>query len=354
MLKHLSSIHVVPFKQLERFAVRRVPHPMATLPFPPSNIAVPATLPTHTTELIPYDLVYMISKNGGRIKHLALDWWQLTDPNLEELLAGCPNLRTLRISVKSTPLDIVSTLTSLIQIGMTTAFAHVPELQYLSLRSPHLLRAAAQKSKPKRKSISTDPTLPAFLAERVAENDPSLLETRDLRKFSRRMPNLHTLVWATKGEWTFRKKSTSPIDFTHSAISTARVWAECQRQPPNFDFADTGGSDEILEPPVTDSPSLTRTPSSASVPACDIPPKSIICVPSLPPTPAPHPHWTAARTKVTLHPQPQPQPSPAKDSRRRAKSIPKERHVPGSARANAAKKPPDPEDGWTTVDRKKK
>lgn len=114
VLKHLASIHEVPFRQLKRFAVRRLIHPIAQLPFPPSNVVVPTPAPSHAIEDIPQELVLLISRHGSRLEHLCLDWWEMSNENLEDVLSGCPQLRALEISVKAAVIDIVG-----ISAGMT-------------------------------------------------------------------------------------------------------------------------------------------------------------------------------------------------------------------------------------------
>lgn len=76
--------------------------------------------------------------------------------------------------------------------------------------------------------------LPAFLAERIAEYDPSLPDIRDIRKFARPLPRFRSLVWTGrggKGEWHFLEKATTVnVESTHSAVISQTVW----EQVPDF------------------------------------------------------------------------------------------------------------------------
>lgn len=108
VLKHLSSIAEVPIGQLKRFAVRRMVHPVATLPFPPMNVLVPQQLPTHKTEAIPADLLQVIRTESDLLEDLCIDWWEISGPAMEAILLACPRLRKLQVAVKAPVLDIVS------------------------------------------------------------------------------------------------------------------------------------------------------------------------------------------------------------------------------------------------------
>lgn len=108
VLKHLSSIAEVPFHQLKRFAVRRLIHPVATLPFPPTHVLVPQQLASHKTGPIPCDLLDVIRTEGDFLEDLCLDWWEISGLAMEAILLACPRLRKLQVDVKATVLDIVS------------------------------------------------------------------------------------------------------------------------------------------------------------------------------------------------------------------------------------------------------
>lgn len=192
---------------------------------------------------------------------------------------------------------------------MTTAFANVPELMELNIASDPKYARTAVKTKPTASKNAQICSIP-YLTDRMAEPDASLLEIRELRRFARRMPNFRILRWAGrqgKGEWHFEqcKKTLTPVTFIHSAVLTSKIWTECQKQPPSFEFDDDEFKDEILEPPVspertvielpltrtttnTSSVSSTRR-SSTTVMEAESPPKSQA---------VPHGHWTPARTRL--------------------------------------------------------
>lgn len=165
---------------------------------------------------------------------------------------------------------------------MTTAFGNVPDLAELNITSdPKLAMPAGIKAKAsKKKSTSLDaPGLPPYLAEKVVESDPTLVEVRDLRKFARRLPEFRVLRWIGrqgKGEWRFtnsKKTTLSPVDFVHSAVLTQRIWTECQLPIPSFDFEDeAAGSPQQLQTPVSperlpssEFPALSRTTTGSSL-----------------------------------------------------------------------------------------
>ncbi|KAL1408027.1 hypothetical protein Q8F55_004824 [Vanrija albida] len=270
VLKHLASLHHVPMAQLTRFAVVRLIHPVATLPWPPLNIVVPPMLPGHQSEAIPTELLQVVTTHGRHLEDLCLDWWELTLVNLEALLYACPKLRKIQVAVKASVLDIVS---------MTAAFGNVPSLVELAVTSKTPFANTAAKTKATKAKKEAEVELPSFLAERIAEGDTTLVEVRDLRKFVRRLPNFRLLRWIGrpgKGEWRFpavRKTTLVPVDFVHSAQLTLQVWKECQLVAPSFVFEDDPVTYQTmaLEPPASpttpDAPPLTRstTWSSASL-----------------------------------------------------------------------------------------
>lgn len=282
VLKHLFSIAEVPICQLKRFAVRRLLHPVANLPFPPPHVLVPPQLASHKTEPIPSELLDLIRSEGDLLEDLCLDWWEISGLALEAILLTCPRLRKLQVAVKATVLEIVSSLAGmqLTQIGMTTTFGNVPDLVELCITSdPKLVPAAGIKVKATKKKSMNGSGLPLFLAEKVAESDPTLVEVRDLRKFARRLPEFRVLRWIGrqgKGEWRFtnsKKTSLSPVDFVHSAVLTKEVWHECQLKPPSFEFEDniTNSPQQLQIPvsperlPSSEFPALSRTNTSSSI-----------------------------------------------------------------------------------------
>ncbi|WOO78085.1 uncharacterized protein LOC62_01G001638 [Vanrija pseudolonga] len=284
VLKHLASLHHVPMAQLTRFAVVRVIHPVAELPWPPLTIVVPPTQPGHQSEAIPRELLQVVTTQGRHLQDLCLDWWELELSDLEAILYACPKMRKLQVAVKSSVLDIVS---------MSAPFGNVPSLVELAVTSKTPFQNSAAKVKGAKGKKDADVDLPPFLAERVAEGDTTLVEVRDLRKFVRRLPNFRLLRWIGrhgKGEWRFpavRKTTLVPVDFIHSAQLTLGVWEECQRDPPSFKFEDDPVTYQTmaLEPPASpttpDVPPLTRSTTwssaaslaSASTTTSQVPPR---------------------------------------------------------------------------------
>lgn len=163
---------------------------------------------------------------------------------------------------------------------MTTAFGNVPDLAELNITTdPKLATQAAIKMKAAKKKATMGSGLPPYLAEKVAESDPTLVEVRDLRKFARRLPEFRVLRWIGrqgKGEWRFttsKKTTLSPVNFVHSAVLTKDIWAQCQVEPPSFQFADdVSGSPQQLQMPVSperlpasEFPALSRSTTSSSL-----------------------------------------------------------------------------------------
>lgn len=253
--------------QLTRFAVVRLIHPVAAVPWPPLTIVVPPTQPGHQSEAIPPELLEAVTKQGRHLEDLCLDWWELKLSDLEAILYACPKMRKLQVAVKSSVLEIVS---------MSAAFGNVPSLVELAVTSKTPFQNSAAKTKTTKAKKDAEADLPPFLAERVAEGDTTLVEVRDLRKFVRRLPNFRLLRWIGrhgKGEWRFpavRKTTLVPVDFVHSAQLTLGVWEECQRDPPSFKFEDDPVTYQTaaLEPPASpttpDVPPLTRSTTWSS------------------------------------------------------------------------------------------
>lgn len=269
--------------QLTRFHVRRVVHPVATLPWPPANVVQPVPLPTHSLGQIPAAVLSLLTEDGSLLEDLCIDWWEISQSELEAILTSCPRLRSLQIAASTSILEI---------LGMTTAFGSVPNLEELSVTTDPIHANTAPKAKSaKLKKDTSD--LPPFLAQRMAETDPTLVEVRELRRFARRLPNFRVLRWTGrqgKGEWRFSaaKRSTlTPIDFNHSVYLTLQVWEDCQRaEPPVYTFEEdeevtnTGLSLELPSSPArsaSDLPPLSRTTtgSSCSVSSSVTPPASI-------------------------------------------------------------------------------
>lgn len=132
----------------------------------------------------------------------------------------------------------------------------------------------------KSKADFTSPGLPAFLHTKLHDPDPSIPETKDLRKFVRRMPKLKSLMWTGrggKGEWTFAKKTTLvSVSFTHAAVLSRRDWEICQLAPPFFEYEEPSttkptllelppATPTIASSPIAEFPSLSRTSTNASM-----------------------------------------------------------------------------------------
>lgn len=217
------------------------------------------------------------------LEDLCIDWWEMSQSDLEAILTNCPRLRCLQVAASTSILEI---------IGMTTAFGSVPDLEQLSVTTDPIHANTAPKAKPaKSKKDAAD--LPPFLAKRMAETDPTLVEVRELRRFARRLPNFRILRWMGrqgKGEWRFSasKRSTlTPIDFIHSVYLTLQVWEDCQRSTnPVYTFEEDDEATSIglsLELPASparsasDLPPLSRTTtgSSCSISSSVTPPASI-------------------------------------------------------------------------------
>lgn len=258
-------------------------HPIGTLPWPPANVVQPVPLPTHALGKIPASFLSLITEEGSLLEDLCIDWWEITQSDLEAILTNCPRLRCLQVAASTSVLDI---------IGMTTAFGSVPDLEELSVTTDPIHANTAPKAKPaKSKKDAAD--LPPFLAKQMAETDPTLVEIRELRRFARRLPNFRVLRWMGrqgKGEWRFSasKRSTlTPIDFVHSVYMTLQVWEDCQRAtPPVYTFEEDDEATSIclsLELPASparsasDLPPLSRTTtgSSCSISSSVTPPASI-------------------------------------------------------------------------------
>jgi hypothetical protein len=131
---------------------------------------------------------------------------------------------------------------------MTTAFAHTPNLEILTITSPPSYNTAAltkaKKGIPPPFNIPSD--MPPCLVKQLQVFDPSLPEVRDLRKFVKRLPHLRTIKWVGrggKGEWRFTAPALLPggkrstlvgVEMIHAAVLHRGVWERCQEVPPNF------------------------------------------------------------------------------------------------------------------------
>lgn len=283
MLKHLDSIDAIPVAQLTRFHVRRIVHPVATLPWAPSNVVRPVPSPSHALSKVPPSFLSLITDEGSLLEDLCIDWWELEQSDLEAILTNCPRLRSLQVAVSTSILDIV---------GMTTAFGSVPNLQELSVTSDPIHANTAPKAKPARIKKDAASDLPPILAQQLAETDPAVVEIRELRRFVRRLPHFRMLRWVGrkgKGEWRFssaKRTTLTPIEFVHSVYLSRQIWEDCQRATlPVYTFEDDddmSSSVLSLELPASparsasDLPPLSRTTtgSSCSLPSMT-PPSSV-------------------------------------------------------------------------------
>lgn len=128
---------------------------------------------------------------------------------------------------------------------MASAFSQVPCLEELEVASSAEHNATTGPFRPCATSEELA-SLPPMVAAKLEAGDQSLPDVRDLRKFARRLPRLHTIAWTGRngrGTWHLSKKSPTALlvnaTFVHSAISTMQIWHDCQSAVPSFDFEDT-------------------------------------------------------------------------------------------------------------------
>lgn len=100
--------------QLRTFVIRRILQPLALLPFPPSNIIVPAVQAGYMQELMPIDMMRSLIERGQHLEELCLDWWAIGPAELELLLKAIPNIRKLEVAVKASMLSIVGLMLKVI------------------------------------------------------------------------------------------------------------------------------------------------------------------------------------------------------------------------------------------------
>lgn len=160
---------------------------------------------------------------------------------------------------------------------MQTTFAGSADMTTMNITSApkYNLEVAPAKSKPE----YTVPDMPPYLASKLQDPDPSIPDTKDVRKFARRMPKLRSLQWTGrggKGEWTFEKKTTLvSVFFKHSAVFTQRIWEICQLDPPFFEYKEPESTKptllqmppppaSVLSSPIAELPSATRSGPSGS------------------------------------------------------------------------------------------
>lgn len=129
---------------------------------------------------------------------------------------------------------------------MNTAFSASTSLERLVVTSRPEYNPSTSSAKCKSPADHLHPkdlgALPAALALRMAEPDGTIPDPRELRKFVRHLPALHTVEWigrGGKGVWHFERQGTKVnVGFTHSAARTASVCEEAQRTPPTLAFVE--------------------------------------------------------------------------------------------------------------------
>ncbi|ORX36077.1 hypothetical protein BD324DRAFT_630071 [Kockovaella imperatae] len=227
VVNHLQSIHCIPFNQLEGFLITRMPHPIARLPFLPQGVAIhsPAICP----EILPNALLNAIMEHGQCLQELCLDWWVMNREQLDALVRST-SLKVLRVSVQMSMHDV---------IAMSAGFACSPTLEELYVESAPEFNIVGAPTK----SLAYDYSsyaLPSELVAKLKEPDSALPDSRELRKFVRKLPKLGLLSWTGrqgKGDWTFAKKgSLVNVSFLHAAIKTLPTWKACQSTSPIYPF----------------------------------------------------------------------------------------------------------------------
>lgn len=110
VLHHLASIHHLPFRQFKTFAVRRLVHPVARLPFPPASIPMPVIQKGYEPCAIPVDLLEAVIEGDSdvRMRNLCLDWWEIGSNELDSLVKACSGLQTLQVAISFPLIKMVS------------------------------------------------------------------------------------------------------------------------------------------------------------------------------------------------------------------------------------------------------
>ncbi|WVQ62046.1 uncharacterized protein L199_000180 [Kwoniella botswanensis] len=263
ILDHLESIHHVPISQLKHLAIRRSVHPTNLLPFPPPNaVTYPPCRPDMALQAIPDTLFNAIVDKGKQLRSMCLTWWEITQGGFTTIMSNCTELRTLEIALAA-PLTQV--------LNLPTSFAKLP-MERLCNTSDPAVYPANITGKLKIDYINIPEGFPTVLRDQILESDPHLPDPRDLKRFSRRLPNLTTLAWVGKGgrgEWHFTRKSAPSsivnIDFIHSAVKTKDIWQQCQKAPPPLygDVIENPSSGVSLEiPSLPSTPAIIDSPIS--------------------------------------------------------------------------------------------
>ena len=161
--------------------------------------------------------------------------------------------------------------------SLSTAFAGVQQLQQLDLTCPPEYQSHAGIPKPCGTPEELA-SLPMVISTHLAAGDCSLPDTRDLRKFVRRLPRLGIITWTGrdgKGAWFFSKRSPTSslvnVSFVHTAVSSLATWNACQHDAPDFAYDEQAVARLLEVPPPAPTPAtkaefpaLTRTTSSSS------------------------------------------------------------------------------------------
>lgn len=98
-MHHLHSIHHAPFHQLTEFSIRRLVHPIHTVPFPGPAGALPTISPYREAQRISPELLDAIVEHGRRLKTLCLDWWLIGPEDLPALLLALPQVSVLQLGI---------------------------------------------------------------------------------------------------------------------------------------------------------------------------------------------------------------------------------------------------------------
>lgn len=216
VLDHLASIDHIPFAQLQEFRVGRLVHPIARLPFPPVGVAIPSIQKGYELSPVPMCLLQAIVegepnsdlynfKPNAKMRILCLDWWEIGPNELDGLVKSLPSLRFLQVAISfplvkmASPEEPVQSvygdkkLTRVQITMMQTTFAGSADMSAMRITSApkYNLEVAPTKSKPD----YTVPNMPAYLVSKLRDPDPSIPDTKDVRKFARRMPKLKSLQW---------------------------------------------------------------------------------------------------------------------------------------------------------------
>ena len=122
---------------------------------------------------------------------------------------------------------------------MASAFAGTTKLEEI-----HVVSTAAFNQPGTIAKVSpldcSDTHLPPELIAHLHQPDSALPDSRDLRRFVRKLPHLRLLSWTGrdgKGAWRFTKTSSLVnLTFTHSAITTLPIYLSCQSTAPSYPF----------------------------------------------------------------------------------------------------------------------